>query len=276
MLPQCYIPPIPAPLFTACFSWLPAENLGTVVAGICTRSVGFLGLTPWRAARAWVVNFPNPVNDTSPPERRTSVISQERVHRFRSVTLRALPCPRPVDELLFCHVHPPLTLPVSLAAAKPFRLNHAFCGGFLRRQQLSCPKKRHKTGSAARQSVGSALLAVEHADRDSALQAGFADGIEGLDDGSAGGDDVLYEAHALPRLEDAFEAVRRAVLLRRLAHDQEREPGGHRRRGSKRDRSELRARETNRVGLVLGHGGAMWSPGRTALGRVSAVLSGSS
>jgi hypothetical protein len=27
---------------------------------------------------------------------------------------------------------------------------------------------------------------------------------------------------------------------------------------------------------VLGHGGAMWSPGRTALGRVSAVLSGSS
>src|SRR4029453_9063012 len=127
-----------------------------------------------------------------------------------------------------------------------------FCGGFLRRQQLSCPKKGHKTGSAARQSGGSALPAVEHADRDSALQAGFADGIERLDDGPAGGDDVFHEAHALARLEDAFEAVRGAVLLCRLTHDQEREPGGHRSRGSKRDRSELRAREANRVGLVLG------------------------
>src|SRR5213592_2673455 len=74
VVPQCYMPPIPAPLFTACLSWLPAENLGTVVAGICTRSEGFLGLTPWRAARRWVVNFPNPVNDTSPPEPKTSVI----------------------------------------------------------------------------------------------------------------------------------------------------------------------------------------------------------
>ena len=82
-----------------------------------------------------------------------------------------------------------------------------FCGGFLHRQQLSCPKKGHKAGSAARQSVGSALLAVEHADRDSAFQAGFADGIERLDDGAAGGDDVLYEAHALARLEEDRKSV---------------------------------------------------------------------
>ena len=100
-----------------------------------------------------------------------------------------------------------------------------FCGGFLRRQQLSCPKKGHKTGSAARQSVRSTLLAIEHADRDPALQTGFADGIEGLDDGSARGDDVLHEADALARLEHAFEPVRGPVLLRRLADDQEREPG---------------------------------------------------
>src|SRR5438309_4014786 len=59
----------PAPLFTACLSWLPAENFGTVVAGICTRCEGFLGLTPCRAARAWVVNFPKPVKATSPPPR---------------------------------------------------------------------------------------------------------------------------------------------------------------------------------------------------------------
>jgi hypothetical protein len=51
---------------TACLSWLPAENFGTVVAGICTRWDGFLGLTPWRAARRWVVNFPKRRNGLDP------------------------------------------------------------------------------------------------------------------------------------------------------------------------------------------------------------------
>src|SRR6478609_10540035 len=95
------------------------------------------------------------------------------------------------------------------------------CGGFLRREQLSCPKQRHETGSTARESVRSALLAIEHTDRDPALQTGFADGVEGLHDGPAGGDDVLDEAHALARFEDAFEAIRGPVLLRHLADDQE-------------------------------------------------------
>ena len=35
------------------------------------------------------------------------------------------------------------------------------CGGFLRREQLSCPKKRHETDATARESVRSALLAVD-------------------------------------------------------------------------------------------------------------------
>src|SRR5215203_3272820 len=70
-------PPL-APLLTACLSWLPAENFGTVVAGISTRWEGFLGLTPCRAARRWVVNLPNPVKDTSPPDRRVSVIESRK------------------------------------------------------------------------------------------------------------------------------------------------------------------------------------------------------
>src|SRR5688572_8478679 len=98
-----------------------------------------------------------------------------------------------------------------------------FCGGFLGRKPLSCPKKGHETGSTARQSVGSALLAIDHADRDSALQAGLAKGVERLDGGSARGDDVLDEADSLARLVGSFEAVCRPVVLRLLADDQERQ-----------------------------------------------------
>src|SRR5205823_12706052 len=42
-----------------------SENLGTQAAGIWTFSLGFRGLTPWRAARCCVENLPNPVNATS-------------------------------------------------------------------------------------------------------------------------------------------------------------------------------------------------------------------
>src|SRR5262245_40358979 len=129
-----------------------------------------------------------------------------------------------------------------------------FCGGFLRRQQLSCPKKGHKTGSAARQSVGSALLAIEHADRDPALQTGLADGLERLDQRPAGRDDILDEADALARRERALDAVRCPVPLRLVAHDQERQL--RRQRGGRRDDdgTELRRGEPNRVRLVLGDG----------------------
>src|SRR5213596_2846619 len=89
-----------------------------------------------------------------------------------------------------------------------------FCGGFLRRQQLSCPKKRHQTSTAAGQSVGSALLAVDDTDRDPALQTGFTEHLEGLDRGPGGGDDILQEAHALAGLEDALDPVCGPVLLR--------------------------------------------------------------
>src|SRR5205814_8216709 len=62
----------PPPL-TAALSWLPAENFGTVAAGIVTFSVGFRGLTPWRSARCCVENLPKPVKATSSLLRSASV-----------------------------------------------------------------------------------------------------------------------------------------------------------------------------------------------------------
>src|SRR2546423_9248448 len=97
-----------------------------------------------------------------------------------------------------------------------------FCGGFLRREQVSCPKKGPKPGSPASESVHSALLAIDHADCNPALQAGFAKGLERLDGSPAGGDDVLDEAHALASFEDPLQSVRGPVLLCLVAHDQER------------------------------------------------------
>ena len=106
-----------------------------------------------------------------------------------------------------------------------------FCGGFLARKPLSCPKKGHETGSAPRESVDSALLAIDHADCDSALEAGLTQGVERLDGGSAGGDDVLHEADPLAGLVGAFEAIGGAVLLRLLADDEEGKPRRERRGG---------------------------------------------
>src|ERR671928_184778 len=46
---------------TALWRALPAENFGTVAAGIVTFSPGLRGFTPWRAARFCVENLPKPV-----------------------------------------------------------------------------------------------------------------------------------------------------------------------------------------------------------------------
>src|SRR5438874_8454461 len=103
-----------------------------------------------------------------------------------------------------------------------------FCGGFLRNKQVSCPKKGHKTGPAARQSVDSALLAIDHADCDSALETGLPERVERLDGRTAGRDDVLDQAHPLARFEGPFQPIRGPVLLRLVADDQEWEARGER------------------------------------------------
>ena len=78
-------------LLTADLSPLPAENFGTVAAGMCTFSVGLRGLTPIRAARFAVENLPNPVNVTSPLPFSVSVIGlEERVDGLAGVAVRQL------------------------------------------------------------------------------------------------------------------------------------------------------------------------------------------
>src|SRR5262245_26908652 len=85
-----------------------------------------------------------------------------------------------------------------------------------------CIQRPHAYGEP-RESVDSALLAIDHADRVSALQAGLPQGLDGLRCGPARSDHVLDQAHALAFLEGPFEAVVRPIALARLADDQERE-----------------------------------------------------
>ena len=126
-----------------------------------------------------------------------------------------------------------------------------FCGGFLCREQVYCPKKGHKTGSTAGESVDSALLAIDHTDGDPALQTGLPERLESLNRGSSRGDDVLDEADALAWFEDPFQAIRSPVLLRLVADDQERQARGERGCRGEDDCTQLRARDAHGFRLVL-------------------------
>jgi hypothetical protein len=105
------------------------------------------------------------------------------------------------------------------------------------------------------QSVDAALLAVDHADRRTADEPGLPERLYRLPGRTAGGDDVLDQADALPRLEHALEPVPGAVLLGLLAHDQEREARLERGGGGQGDRSELGAAEQVGLGVVRGDRG---------------------
>src|SRR3954449_7970673 len=107
-----------------------------------------------------------------------------------------------------------------------------FCGGFSHLQELGRTKERPQADGVAGERVHSALLAVDDADRRSALQTGLAQRLDGLDGGAAGGDDVLDQADLLARLEDALEPLAGSVALLLLADDQERQAGRERRRRS--------------------------------------------
>ena len=124
------------------------------------------------------------------------------------------------------------------------------CGGFLDRKPLSCPKGA-PDGSAAGQSVGSALLPIDHADRDSALQAGFAKTVERLDRGAARGDDVLDEQTRSPGSYAPRGGPHR-VVLRLLRTIRNGRPEERRRCSGEGDRAQLRAGEPHCIGLVLG------------------------
>src|SRR6478672_9754224 len=107
------------------------------------------------------------------------------------------------------------------------RLLRAFCSTC---DSAGCIQRPHSHGET-RESVDSALLPVDHADRISALETGRAEGLDGLPGRPSGGDNVLDQADAVAHLEPTLEPVVGAVALLRLPDDQEREAGAERGRG---------------------------------------------
>src|SRR5437588_7249089 len=129
-----------------------------------------------------------------------------------------------------------------------------FCGTFWGVLDLARTENRAKLHRLPGQSLHPALLAVDHTDRRVHDETGVANRRNGVEERPAGGDHVLDEADELAVLVSAFEAIRGAVLLRRLAHDHERQAGGKRAGGCKRDGTELRSREPRGLRLELRDG----------------------
>src|ERR671935_528280 len=128
------------------------------------------------------------------------------------------------------------------------------CGDKGGLEKLRGAKERPQSYRVPREGVGAPLLAVDDADGDPALQALLAQRLDRSHRRASGGDDVLHETGERAGLEGALQALLGAVALGLLAHDDEGEARGERRRGDKRDRAELRAGEERRVRLVLAHG----------------------
>src|SRR6266511_768381 len=114
-----------------------------------------------------------------------------------------------------------------------------FCGCFWLGHDVLGTKKRLKAYRMTGQSVGSPLLPIDLADRRPHGQARLPECLNRLEQGTAGGNDVLDEAHALAFLVRPFDAIRGAVILRSLADDQERKAGGKRARRRQCDGAEL-------------------------------------
>src|SRR4051794_18673246 len=134
--------------------------------------------------------------------------------------------------------------------AAGYRSTMRICGDF---EQVGRPEERAQAHRVAREFVDAALFAVDHTDRVGYTQSGISEGLDRCERGPAGGDDVLDQADALALLEDALELLRRPVLLRGLADDQERQSRLERRRRGERDCAELRSCEAVGVRLVLAH-----------------------
>src|SRR6266540_2374498 len=147
-MPPPPLPLPPPPPRTACLSELPAENFGTVAAGIVTFWLGLRGLTPCRSLRCCVVNFPKPVKLTSPPERSVSVT-------VSSTASTASPASR-LDMFAFCATRSTNSCFVTFAPLLPvvglgsrrktlpgvrFRLNHAVLRHFLPRSEARRPER---------------------------------------------------------------------------------------------------------------------------------------
>ena len=128
------------------------------------------------------------------------------------------------------------------------RLLRAFCSSC----DIARGEQRPHSHRETRESVDSALLAIDHADRVSARETGLPKRLHGLRGGPARGDHVLDQAHALALLEGALEPVVGAVALALLPTIRKGSPDAERGRGRERDGAQLGPGEERRVGLDLG------------------------
>ena len=128
-----------------------------------------------------------------------------------------------------------------------YRSTMRFCGTF---PQLGAGEEGAQPNGGARERVHAPLLAVDDANRVGDTHSGLAKGLDGLDRGAAGGDDVLDQADALAARVDALELVRRAVALGGLADDQEREARFERGRGGQGDGAQLRPGEPSAIDAI--------------------------
>src|SRR4051794_31440047 len=101
-----------------------------------------------------------------------------------------------------------------------------FCGSFVRFENLARTENRPEPDGVPRERVRPALLAVDDADGRPHRQARVAQPLNSGQERPARGDHVLDQADAITGGVRTLDAIRGAVILCRLAHDQKRQPGG--------------------------------------------------
>ena len=84
---------------------------------------------------------------------------------------------------------------------------------------LSCAEERPEPHRVPGKRIRAAFLAVDNTDRAPYRETTGAQRFDRVEQRTAGGDDVLDETHRLTVRVEAFDPIRRAVVLRRLAHD---------------------------------------------------------
>src|ERR671933_21050 len=130
------------------------------------------GLTPWRALRCDAENFPKPVNETSWPDFKASVIESSTASTAFDASLRERPLFDATCSTNSCFVtaSPPgggsgpraeTLARVSAGCGSTMR----FCGGCELLRELSRAEERTQSDGVAGECVGAALVAVDDADR---------------------------------------------------------------------------------------------------------------
>src|SRR5919197_1813287 len=148
------------------------------------------------------------------------------------------------------------------------------CGDFRGRKEVGGREERSEPHSVAPELLGAALLAIDDADGSPHRQPRRAEGLDRLEQRASGGHNVLDDADRFACCELALDALCGAVVLRRLADDQERQSRRERPRSGQRDRAELRAGEARRLGCVFACGGgdAYAECGKEVGPRLEAIL----